>query len=220
MSQVVQQFPAVQAQMVDTKTGVVTQVWLHLLQAIWKRTGSATGVSDVPTGTVAEFAGLAAPSGWSLCDGEELSRTEQSALYAAIGTKWGAGNGTTTFNKPDFLNKFRRGGETAGVVGGSDTAKLTEVTLPAHTHDFAGTAHSHPLVDPGHFHFNSDTSISVLAGSGAVISSGLADGATSTDVTGATVGDATVAGTIGETGEGQEFSIVPAYVTTLPIIKL
>jgi microcystin-dependent protein len=54
-----------------------------------------------PIGIIADFAGPTAPSGWLMCDGRLVSRTTYSALFAAIGTYWGAGDGSTTFALPN-----------------------------------------------------------------------------------------------------------------------
>jgi hypothetical protein len=56
-------------------------------------------------GMVAAYAGSSAPSGWLLCDGTAVSRTTYSALFAAIGTSYGAGDGSTTFNLPDLRGR-------------------------------------------------------------------------------------------------------------------
>ena len=49
------------------------------------------------------------PYGWLLCDGSEISRSQYSNLYSAIGVCWGTGNGSTTFNLPDLRGMFLRG---------------------------------------------------------------------------------------------------------------
>lgn len=63
----------------------------------------------VPPGAVLGFAMNSAPSGWIVCDGRAVSRTTYSALYAEIGTLYGAGNGSSTFNVPDYRGVFLRG---------------------------------------------------------------------------------------------------------------
>lgn len=55
----------------------------------------------VPTGTVIDFAGSSAPNGYLLCNGTAVSRTTFSALFAVIGTTYGAGDGSHTFNLPN-----------------------------------------------------------------------------------------------------------------------
>ncbi|NHR08065.1 hypothetical protein HA052_23010 [Chromobacterium haemolyticum] len=60
-------------------------------------------------GAVAYFAMSSAPAGWLFADGSAVSRTSYANLFAAIGTRYGAGNGTTTFNLPDLRGEFIRG---------------------------------------------------------------------------------------------------------------
>lgn len=68
------------------------------------------GTGLIPAGAVTAYAGNGSvPSGWLLCDGRAVSRTTYSKLFSAIGTIYGAGNGSTTFNIPDFRGKFLRG---------------------------------------------------------------------------------------------------------------
>ena len=76
----------------------------------------ATNAVSSPVGTVIAFAGgrnkdgkSNIPEGWLLCDGREISRSEYAALYNVIGTDWGYGNNSTTFNIPDMQGYFLRG---------------------------------------------------------------------------------------------------------------
>ena len=72
--------------------------------------------SSVPTGAICFFATTAIPTGWLLCNGSNVSRTEYAALFAAIGTKFGAGDGKTTFTLPNLDDRF--------IEGTTDTAKV------------------------------------------------------------------------------------------------
>ena len=63
----------------------------------------------IPAGLVSPFAGDSIPTGWLLCDGTEISRTEFANLYDVIGVCWGIGDGSTTFNLPDLRGLFLRG---------------------------------------------------------------------------------------------------------------
>lgn len=66
-------------------------------------------VIDQMVGQVAAFACSTPPAGWLKCNGAAISRTAYAALFARIGTTWGAGNGSTTFNLPDARGQFLRG---------------------------------------------------------------------------------------------------------------
>lgn len=78
--------------------------------------------SVVPAGTVIAFAGATPPTGWLLCNGSAISRTTYSALFAAIGSAHGSGDGSTTFHLPDYRGRFLRGVDGAA---GNDPDKLT-----------------------------------------------------------------------------------------------
>jgi len=68
----------------------------------------------LPVGTIVMYGAAAAPTGWLLCDGAAISRTTYAALFAVIGTTFGAGDGSTTFNVPDMRGIFPRGAGTSG----------------------------------------------------------------------------------------------------------
>lgn len=74
---------------------------------------------DLPPATVHAFAGTASPEGWAMCDGSEVSRTDNAALFAAIGTTYGVGDGSTTFNLPDMRGEFLRGLDNMGTAEGA-----------------------------------------------------------------------------------------------------
>ena len=76
-------------------------------------------------GAVVAFAGSTTPQGWLLCDGSAVSRTTYAALFAVIGTTYGAGNGSTTFNLPNLVDKFVEGSATAGTVKSAGLPNIT-----------------------------------------------------------------------------------------------
>lgn len=78
----------------------------------------------VPAGAMFPFAGTAAPTGYLLCDGSAVSRSTYAALFTAIGTVWGAGDGTTTFNLPDMRGRVAAGRDD---MGGTNAQRLTVV---------------------------------------------------------------------------------------------
>ena len=69
----------------------------------------STGYGLVPSGAIMGFALSAVPSGWLECDGSAVSRTTYAALFSAISTMYGVGDGSTTFNLPDYRGEFLRG---------------------------------------------------------------------------------------------------------------
>ena len=94
-----------------------------------------------PAGVVLPYAGSTAPSGYLLADGSAVSRTTYATLFAAIGTTYGVGNGTTTFNLPDLKGKIPVGKDagqtefdTLAETGGAKTHTLTTAQIPGHTH--------------------------------------------------------------------------------------
>lgn len=68
-----------------------------------------------PVGTVITFAGTSAPDKYLICNGSAVSRTTYAELYAVIGTKYGTGDGSTTFNLPNLVDKFIEGTNASGV---------------------------------------------------------------------------------------------------------
>ena len=77
-----------------------------------KLLAGSTMYADNPIGSILPYGGTTAPNGWFLCQGQALSRTEYSDLFKAIGTSFGAGDSSTTFNIPDLRGEFLRGAGT------------------------------------------------------------------------------------------------------------
>lgn len=95
-----------------------------------------------PAGALMMYGGASAPSGWLLCNGQAVSRTTYADLFAAIGTTYGVGNGSTTFNLPDLRGRTPIGvGQGTGLTNrnlaqqlGTETHQLTVNEMPSHTH--------------------------------------------------------------------------------------
>lgn len=94
-----------------------------------------------PVGEVTMWATNTAPTGWLICDGSAVSRSTYSGLFAIIGTTYGVGNGTTTFNLPNLKGRVVVGRDSAdadwdtlGETRGSKTHTLTVSEIPSHSH--------------------------------------------------------------------------------------
>lgn len=91
--------------------------------------------STVITGEVRQLAHPNVPSGWLSCDGQPISRALYPELFTALGVIYGAGDGTTTFNLPDYRGQFLRGfDDGAGVDSGRVLGALQADALKSHTH--------------------------------------------------------------------------------------
>lgn len=97
-----------------------------------------------PPGAVMAFAMATAPNGWLKCNGAAVSRTTYVALFTAIGTTYGVGDGATTFNLPDLRGEFVRGLDDGR---GVDTGRA----LGSYQGD-DNKQHAHGVTDPGHTH--------------------------------------------------------------------
>ena len=123
----------------------------------------AGAVNAVPLGTVSGFAGSTAPSGWQLCYGQAISRTQYAGLFAVTSTTYGSGDGSTTFNVPDLRGRVVAGldnmggtdaarlstANTLGTTTGTETITLATADIPAHSHantvSITGGAHTHQV---------------------------------------------------------------------------
>lgn len=96
---------------------------------VWENVSGRPDLSAlIPPGTIIHYAGRTVPSGWLICNGANVSRTDYAALFAAIGTIYGAGNGSTTFGLPNLNGRFFEGTTYTGSVGTYHSAGLPNIT--------------------------------------------------------------------------------------------
>ena len=176
------------------------------------RTNLGLSTLLIPSGTIAMWPTVTAPTDWLLCDGTAVSRTTYSTLFVLFGTTFGAGNGSTTFNLPNYKNRMPYGADTVaiGATGGSANSVVV-----SHTHTATSTS---TVTDPGHLHnyFSNTGGAQGIAPPSSNV--GDANGRqTSTATTGITVATATTNTTEGVSGTGAN---LPPYLAINFIIKI
>ena len=113
---------------------------------------SAATSPSVPAGTLLPFAGTEVPDGYLLCNGANVSRTDYANLFAAIGTKWGEGDGSTTFTLPNFNDRF--------IEGTTDTEKVGQY-LEAGAPNISGTFYG--VNDPTTGAFTHEGNVNIIS---------------------------------------------------------
>lgn len=111
----------------DDSTKIATTAWVR---------ANMPSVSQVvPTGAIMPYVGSTAPSGYLMCNGQAVSRTTYSALFSVCGTQYGEGDGSTTFNLPDYTDRVAQGLGTGYLTAGLPSLRLSTNTTGAHTHE-------------------------------------------------------------------------------------
>jgi microcystin-dependent protein len=127
---------------INNKTGALTGI-----DAI---TGTGTA-NLIPTGMIQMYTGTAAPTGWVICNGTAISRSTFASLFTVCSTTFGSGDGSTTFNVPDFRGRLPIGvgtgsGLTARTLGsnyGAETVTLSSSNIPTLTTGNNSATHTH-----------------------------------------------------------------------------
>lgn len=216
------------------------------IDGTWQPLNVGAG-SGLPIGTVITWVSSGHPgtSEWLECNGDAYPRTgDYVDLYGVLGTGYGAGDGSTTFNIPDFRGAYLRGlpssGESLGTAYGADTHQITTSQLPVHSHGVGTLAatlngshnHSGSSATTGGSHqhnvpFNVDTSEPGGLGSGSVTAGGSSQVlTTSAGSHGHTLSIATdgshqhsLSGSTGNTGSGSAIPINPRHYPVRYFIK-
>jgi microcystin-dependent protein len=189
-----------------------------------------------PVGGMIQFAGTTAPTGWRLCDGSPASRTTYKSLFDVIGTAYGAGDGSTTFNLPDMRGRFPLGkatggtGNTLGATGGAidhtHTGGAHTHSTPAHSHAVTGgttndgahshTVDSHTHTAPAHTHTYSGSTgepVTDFVGANVAVAAGGGHTHTYSGTTDSGGGSATTAATPGTTSAGSHSHTLDSAAT-------
>jgi microcystin-dependent protein len=119
-----------------------------------------TGIEGIPTATIVPWSSSSVPTGFLECNGAAVSRSTYSALFAVVGTTYGTGDGSSTFNLPDLQDNVAIGKspgkalastggantvQSTGNVGGSTAnATLSEAQLASHDHPFEARQRNNP----------------------------------------------------------------------------
>lgn len=117
MASPAQGFPQISAPFVTITDGIIEKSWLRFLVTLWLRSGSKQGGTSFSSGDIKFSASVDFQDGWLICDGAPVNRTDFPSLFAAIGVTWGTGDGTTTFNLPDFRDRVLVGSDYAHFTG-------------------------------------------------------------------------------------------------------
>lgn len=138
----------------------------------------AGGGGSVPTGSIIMFGATAPPAGYLVANGAAVSRSTYANLYGVIGTLYGAGDGSTTFNLPDLAGTFPLGADgthALASVGGVESYVISASQMPSHLHSMTHThtmAHAHDITHThsptdftgNHLHLMRYSSAAVTAG--------------------------------------------------------
>jgi microcystin-dependent protein len=193
-----------------------------------------------PIGTIICFAGQSVPSGWVLCDGSELSKTEYPKLFSVIGNIYGSPANSGNFVLPNLQQRMPLGksnSNSLGYTSGNSTITLSTNQLPLHSHtgttNTAGS-HTHTATDAGHNHSYDDAYFAENTGSQNVYGTGSGTDydndyiyrtptpTTSTGYANISVsnnGDHTHTFTTGQTGNGASINIMNPYLVLNYLIK-
>jgi|TARA_S200002703_G_C3802694_1_gene248210 microcystin-dependent protein len=173
-----------------------------------------TGIEGINTGIIVPWSAASVPSGFLECDGSNVSRSTYSALFAVVGTTYGAGDGSSTFGLPDLQNNIPVGssnnkavGSTAGAENVTASGNVS-ITAAAENHSLSIAelaAHSHTVGGGRTLSTDNSGGPQIDSSSHGITGSGTAHGHNVTVNAASVTGDAT--------------SVLQPFLTTLYIIK-
>lgn len=132
---------------VNKPVSTATQAAIDALQA------ALTAITTARRGTISAVPFSSTPTGSILCNGQAVSRVTFAGLFALIGTTYGAGDGSTTFNVPDLRGVALRGlDEGRGLDSGRSLGTYQADGFASHAHGVNDPSHAHGVYDPGHIH--------------------------------------------------------------------
>jgi len=173
-------------------------------------------LASVPSGSIQAYGGAAAPTGYVLCDGSAISRTTYSDLFTAIGTGYGVGNGSTTFNVPDLQGNFPRGKD-ADALGDADGDATKDLSHVHTTGDHALTTAEAP-VHKHDLYWENKTFDTLGGGQNFDLALAKTAGTTKTGTDNAGSGDAHNHGSTGSEGSSSQ-DVMNPYLVVNYIIK-
>lgn len=199
--------------LIDNNTG--NALPSQVSNANWAFVGFVGAGSLYKPGFGVDFYGGTVPDGWLLCDGSAVSRTTYASLFGAIGTTWGIGDGSTTFNVPDSRRRTAVGsggsgsgvlGNSVGSTGGEEAHTLTTGEMPPH---------NHPVIDPTHSH----QEVVAISGGGGGFNAAPVSGGVTLSGTNANTETAATGITIGNTGGGGSHNNIQPSMVVTKLIK-
>jgi microcystin-dependent protein len=145
---------------VSPTSGTTAQLTIDTISANVVNGNTFNGLPvTVPVGSIVTYAANGVPAGFLYCNGTPVSRAVYAALFSVIGTSYGAGDGSSTFNLPDLRDRVLLGAGanfSFGQSGGEINHTLNVSELASHGHGVNDGGHDHGINDPGHNHGISD----------------------------------------------------------------
>jgi microcystin-dependent protein len=218
---------------VNSGRGIVSNFSARRLEGVgvFQRHPLGSSALLVPPGCISAYAGASAPGGWLICNGQQVDRQIYANLFSVIGTIYGNGDGSTTFNVPNLKGRHIMGVDSTasefdvlGETGGEKKHLLTVDEMPTHSHNVIDPGHAHGITDPGHQHGYSnnsgDQNVNTLTTQNDAADQIEYPQLTSINTTGITINTNTTGITLGSTGGNQSHYVLDPFMAMHYIIKV